>query len=221
MSKRALVVLAAVCATFSLLSIFLIDRTLAEAVHRSGLENAGIVVTVRSGLDFFTGRGLVGANVSFGQFLLGLVFIAIGVVWLIVRRTSQAARGLIFAGAVQLVTMEIGWLLKDYFGRLRPNQLLQSGDWNHWWFSGGNSFPSGHNDFFWGLCLPLAYVFPRWRIPILIVPVFIAFARIDENYHFLGDVLASIALAALITLLAAVLAARWVQPQAAASRSGK
>jgi len=212
MSKRALAIFAAACAVIALLSILLIDRTLALAVHGSGFENARLVVTLREFFDIFTGRGLVGASVSLGQFLLGGAFIAVGIAWLLVRRASPVARGLIFAGVVQWATIEAGWLLKDLFGRLRPFQLIEHDDWSHMWFAGGNSFPSGHNTFFWGLFLPLAYAFPRWRIPLLIVPVFIAFARIDENYHFLSDVLAAMALAALVTLLAAVVFGRWIRP---------
>ena len=215
MSKRALIILAALCAVFALLGIFLLDRPIAQAVHDSGFENAAWVVRGREALDVFTGRGLVGSHISLGQFLLGGIFIAVGLIWLIARRTSHAARGLMFAGAVQWATIGAGWLLKDYFGRLRPNEVLKHGDWSHWWFAGGNSFPSGHNDFFWGICLPLAYAFPRWRIPLLIVPVFIALARIDESYHFLSDVLAAVCLASLVTLLGAVLVGRWVGPRAA------
>jgi len=217
MSKRALFLLAAGCALVALLAIFLLDRAIATAVHTSGLENAALVVRLREFFDIFTGRGLVGSYVGLGQFVLGSLFIAAGLVWLAVRRGSGAARGLVFAGAVQLATIEAGWLLKDYFGRVRPFQLFERNDWTHVWFAGGNSFPSGHNAFFWGLCLPLAYAFPKWRVPLLIVPLFIALARIDENYHFLSDVLASICLAALVTLLAAVVCGRWVKP---ASRRG-
>jgi membrane-associated phospholipid phosphatase len=212
MSKRALVILCAACALIALLSVFLLDRALATAVHNSGIESAWIVVRLREFFDIFTGRGLVGSHVSAGQFLLGGVLILVGLVWLIARRASLAARGLVFAGVVQWATIEAGWLLKDFFGRVRPYEVFKHGDWGHVWFAGGNSFPSGHNTFFWGVCLPLAYVFPRWRIPLLIVPVFIGFARIDENYHFLSDVLGAIALAALITLVAALLLGRWVKP---------
>jgi membrane-associated phospholipid phosphatase len=174
----------------------------------------GFVVYLRDKLDFLTGRGLVGNHVGVGQFLLGSLFIAIGLLWALARRKSHAARALIFAGGVQLATIAAGWEIKDLFGRMRPYQLIASDDWSHMWFAGGNSFPSGHNVFFWGLCLPLAYQFPKYRIPLLIIPVFIAFARIDENYHFLSDVLAAIAVAALITLLAAILFGRWVKPAA-------
>ncbi len=214
MNKKALAWFAAISAFLALISIFTIDRSLALAVHGSAIENATVVERAREFLDIFTGRGLVGSHASLGQLLLGALFVAAGLVWLLLRRTSYAARALIFAGAVQLATIEAGWLLKDLFGRLRPFQIIASNDWDHIWFAGGNSFPSGHNAFFWGLLLPLAYLFPKYWMAFLVIPVFIAFARIDENYHFLSDVLAAIALAALITLLAAIAFARWVKPAA-------
>ena len=55
-----------------------------------------------------------------------------------------------------------------------------------------------------------------WRaiwVSMLVVPIFIALARIDENYHFLSDVLASISLACLITLILSYVAARWLTPK--------
>jgi membrane-associated phospholipid phosphatase len=213
MSKRTLAITAALCAAVSLISIFTVDQAIAMAVHNSGFENAAFFVDGRSFLDVFTGRGLVGSHVGLGQFLLGSVFIVVGIVWWLARRSSLAARGIVFAGVVQLVTIELAWLIKDVFGRMRPFQLIENNDWSHMWFMDSNSFPSGHNAFFWGLFLPLIYAFPRYRIPLLIVPVFIALARIDENYHFLSDVLASIALAALVTLVAATFFGRWLRPR--------
>ena len=213
MSKRALAITAALCAAISLISIFTLDQAIAMAVHNSGFENAAFFVNGRSFLDIFTGRGLVGSQVGLGQFLLGSFFIVAGFVWWLARRSSHAARGIVFAGVVQLVTIELAWLLKDVFGRMRPFQLIEKNDWSQIWFMDSNSFPSGHNAFFWGLFLPLIYTFPRYRIPLLIVPVFIALARIDENYHFLSDVLASIALAALVTLIAATIFERWLRPR--------
>jgi membrane-associated phospholipid phosphatase len=213
MSKRALAIVAAVCATLALISIFTVDPLIAMAVHNSGYENAAFFERGREFLDYFTGRGLVGSRVGVGQFLLGSTFIVVGFLWWLARRTSHAARGIVFAGVVQLVTIECAWVIKDAFGRMRPFQLIEKNDWSHIWFMGSNSFPSGHNAFFWGLFLPLVYAFPRYRVLLLVVPVFIAFARIDENYHFLSDVLASIALAALITLIAALILRRWLHPQ--------
>jgi membrane-associated phospholipid phosphatase len=220
MSKRALLLTFAICAVLALISIFVFDRTLALAVHNSGIERAGVVVRVREFFDIFTGRGigLLGSHVGLGQLLLGAIFIVLGLILALVRSASYHARALMFAGAVQIATIEAAWQIKDLFGRLRPHQLIERNDWSHIWFAGGNSFPSGHNAFFWGLFLPLAYLYPKYRIPLLIVPVFIAFARIDENYHFLSDVLGGIALAALITFVMAILFGRWVKPSAGAKR---
>ena len=215
MTQRALALTAALCSTIALISIFTLDRSIALMVHNSGVESADLVVKGREFLDNFTGRRLLGNRIGLGQLELGVVLLVVGVVGVLARRTSSVARALIFAAGVQIATIETAWLVKDYFGRMRPYQLIASDDWNHVWFAGGNSFPSGHNAFFWGLFLPLAYLFPKYKAPLLIIPLFIAFARIDENYHFLSDVLAAIALAALITLIAAALCAKWVKRTAA------
>lgn len=216
MSKKALVLTFAVCAALALLSIFAFDRMIALGVHNSGIESAAIVVRVREFFDIFTGRGvaLLGSHVGLGQLMLGASIIFLGLLLALARSANFHARALVFAGIVQIATIEAAWWIKDFFGRLRPHQLIERNDWSQVWFAGGNSFPSGHNAFFWGLFLPLAYLYPKYRIPFLIIPVFIAFARIDENYHFLSDVLGGIALAALITLIAATLLGRWVKPAA-------
>ena len=212
MSRRQLAIFAAVCAAISLISIFAFDRTLATLVHESGFENAAFFVDGRSILDVFTGRGLVGTHVALGQFMLGGLFIVVGLIGLAIPRLRYAARAFIFAGVVQWLTISIGWQIKEIFGRLRPFQVFERNDWSHIWFMGSNSFPSGHNTFFWGIFLPLIYAFPRLRIPLLIVPIFVGLARIDENYHFLSDVLASIALAALVTLIVGTVLRKSLDP---------
>jgi membrane-associated phospholipid phosphatase len=214
MSKRLLAWTAAVALIVACISVFAFDRAIATAVRHSGFESATVIVGVREFFDVFTGSVVAHGYGSIGQLLLGGALVAIGLVWLLVRRTNPTARALVFTGVVQLATIEAGSYLKDLFGRLRPYQLLERSDWSHAWFAGGNSFPSGHVAFFWGLFLPLAYLYPKYGVPLLVVPVFIALARIDENVHFLSDVLGSIALAALITLLAAVLLGRWIRPAA-------
>src|SRR6185312_5557959 len=223
MSKKALALTFAIYAVLALISVFALDRVIALGVHSSGLERAAVVVRLREFFDVFTGRGvaLLGAHVGWGQLMLGATFIVLGLLLALARSLSPLGRGLVFAGAVQLATIEAAWWIKDFFGRLRPHQLIERNDWSHIWFAGGNSFPSGHNAFFWGLFLPLAYLYPKYRIAFLVIPIFIAFARIDENYHFLSDVLGGIALAALVTLLAAMLLGRWVKPASASPAGGR
>jgi membrane-associated phospholipid phosphatase len=212
MTKRALACLAAIAAALALLSIFAFDRYIALAVHASGLENSAFFVDGRRLLDVASGRTLLGSHPSISGLLLGGVLLIIGILWWLARRSSFLARALAFTGSVQLATIGCGWLIKDAFGRMRPYLVIVHDSWNHIWFAGGDSFPSGHVAYFWGLFLPLAYLFPKYRIPLLIIPVYIAFARIDENVHFLSDVLGSIALAALVTLIAAAALGCWVQP---------
>ena len=61
------------------------------------------------------------------------------------RRTALTMLGM--AWGIATVVMLLG---KDFFGRLRPAQLFESGDWSHPWFAGGVSFPSGHLAFYAG-----------------------------------------------------------------------
>ena len=211
MSKRALAITALVCAALALISIFGFDRRIAEAVHASVVAGSAVFVEGTRALDAVSGRSLLHSHALSGVLLGGILF-ALGVLGWLLNRSSFTARAAIFTGGVQLATIASAYGLKEVFGRQRPYILLGGGDWQHMWFAGGNSFPSGHIAFFWGLFLPLMYLFPRWRVPLLLIPLFIALARIDMSFHFLSDVLASIALAALVTLIAATLLGRWIKP---------
>jgi membrane-associated phospholipid phosphatase len=108
----------------------------------------------------------------------------------------------LFVGSAHFLTRLTGGVLKNVFDRLRPFEVIEAGNWDWKFFTGhGNSFPSGHAAQFWGLFFPLAFLFPRFRLPLLILPVFISIARIGVNDHWCSDVIASAALAALMTLL--------------------
>jgi membrane-associated phospholipid phosphatase len=213
MSKRALALTALACALLASVSIVGFDRQIAEAVHASAAASAAVFVEGTRALDAVSGRSLLRSH-ALSAVLLGGIQFALGVLTWLFNRGSYLARALIFTGGVQLATIASAWALKNVFGRLRPYELFAHADWSHAWFAGGNSFPSGHNAFFWGLFMPLMYLFPRYRFALLLVPVFIALARIDVSMHFASDVLASIALAALVTLLAAMLCGRWIKPAA-------
>jgi membrane-associated phospholipid phosphatase len=115
--------------------------------------------------------------------------------------TRSAAWMLLFIACAQFVTRIAAGTLKGVFERLRPFEVIQAGDWDWKFFSGhGNSFPSGHAAHFWGLFFPLAFLFPRYRIPFLIIPLFISVARVGVNDHWCSDVLGSIGIAATVTL---------------------
>jgi arsenate reductase len=129
-----------------------------------------------------------------------VLFAAAFMLWPFARTRAQANL-LLLVAVIHVATRAAASPLKGVFLRLRPEAALaqaavNDGRWPQTFFAGGDSFPSGHVAFFWGLFLPLAWAFPRWRVPLLAVPVFVAFQRVAVNVHFVSDVLASIALAA-------------------------
>ena len=104
---------------------------------------------------------------------------------------------------MQLVTRLVAGVLEGILPRLRPFEVLAVGGWDSQWFrTHGSSFPSGHAAHFWGLFFPLALVRPRLAMWFLPVPLFISAARIAVNDHFLSDVAAAAAIAAVFALAA-------------------
>jgi membrane-associated phospholipid phosphatase len=203
LDRRFLVAVAIVSAILLVLGLAAVDRPLAEWVRASGAENAAAIVWLQNAIEIVVGR-----HVS--RWLFGWVALAAGIAVFSIRRDAQIGRVLILSALVQLVTTVVMLAGKDGFGRLRPSEVLANGDWSHVWFAGGVSFPSGHLAFFAGFFVPFAAgVRNAWlRAAVLCLPIFIAVARIDVSAHFLSDVAASTLLAALLSLLAAMLAAR-------------
>ena len=68
------------------------------------------------------------------------------------------------------------------------------------WFVGASAFPSGHAAFYSGLFFPLMLILPRWTFLWLLIPLFIIIARVVQHRHYLSDVTASIALAAVLAI---------------------
>jgi membrane-associated phospholipid phosphatase len=188
-----------------------LDRPLAEWVHASGLENARFFVWGLAALDVVSGlRVWICA--------LPWVAILIGTIELRLERRMRLGYALIAAGLVQTAAIETMITAKDLFGRLRPFKVFEAGDWSHVWFVGGDSFPSGHSAFYFGLLLPLAAACPiRWLRALLVaIPIYVGLARIDMARHFLSDVSTSALMVSVYALLAAWLTARWLPPPARA-----
>jgi len=205
MDRRLLAWTAAVAALLVLLGLLGLDRPIAEWVRASGVENARVFAWGLAALDTISG-------ISLWFWLAGCVALALGAIGLAIARDARWPRALLAAGVVQIATLHTMSFGKDGFGRLRPHQVLESGDWSHVWHAGGVSFPSGHSAFYFGLLLPLAAACPiRWlRIVLVAIPVYVVLARIDLAKHFLSDVSTSALIAALYSLLVATLARRWL-----------
>jgi membrane-associated phospholipid phosphatase len=192
-----------------MLGLLWADHPLTHWVRASGFENAAVFATPLDLLDHAVG-------IHIWYWLMVCVLSTLGVIALLLRHrvrfAAKAALFLLSTSAIQAATIGLMILGKTQFGRLRPQQLLESGDWSQpLWFVGGGSFPSGHSAFYFGLFLPLAAWAPRiWqRIALLAIPIFVVVARIDLAKHFLSDVSASALIAALVGLLVAQIIRRW------------
>ncbi|HEX8534327.1 MAG TPA: phosphatase PAP2 family protein [Allosphingosinicella sp.] len=129
------------------------------------------------------------------NFLLGPILLLAGGALLLLRTTRRNGWMLLYVGAVQFTTTVVADLAKPLIGRLRPEEAIAGADK---WLAAGNSFPSGHTAFYAGLFFPLMLIAPRWTFLWAIPPLFIAAARVLEHDHYLSDVSASLALAALV-----------------------
>ncbi|MEY2488147.1 MAG: hypothetical protein QOC70_89 [Verrucomicrobiota bacterium] len=178
----------------TLLSIFFFDQPIAAFVQRVGGRSSAILQQGTSFLEVISGFPIARYALTYALLTAGLLLSF----W---ESTRSAAWILLFIACAQFVTRIAAGTLKGVFERLRPFEVIQAGDWDWKFFSGhGNSFPSGHAAHFWGLFFPLAFLFPRFRIPFLIIPLFISFARVGVNDHWCSDVLGSIGIAATVTL---------------------
>ncbi len=101
-----------------------------------------------------------------------------------------------FAASVHLLARFLTVHLKTATGRLRPVQWLHAPGAT--FGRGGISFPSGHVALFGSLAAILAVLYPRLRLPMALVVVFVAAARVAVDAHFVSDTLGAVALVALI-----------------------
>jgi len=195
MNRRLIIYSIVVSLALTLLSIFFFDQPVAAFVQRAGGRSSVILLQGTSFLEVISGFPIQ-------KYALTYALLAAGLILFVRESTRSAAWMLLFIGCAQCATRLAAGTLKGVFERLRPFEVIQAGNWDWKFFSGhGNSFPSGHSAHFWGLFFPLAYLFPRYRIPLSIIPLFISVARVGVNDHWCSDVLGSIVIAASVTLV--------------------
>lgn len=194
MNKRWILYSIVAALVLTLLSIFFLDQPVAAFIQRVGGRDSAIL---KNGTTFLE----VASGFPIARYFLSYALLGLGAILFAWKPTRSAAWMLLFIGGANFVSRLAAGLLKEVFHRLRPFEVIQAGNWD-WKFFGdhGNSFPSGHSAHFWGLFFPLAFLFPRYRFPFLIIPLFISVARVGVNDHWCSDVIASVAIAALITL---------------------
>jgi membrane-associated phospholipid phosphatase len=195
MNRRQLLWAFLIAVVLTLLSIFLFDQPIAAFVQRAGGRESRILQEGTHWLEIASGLPIA-------RYFLAYLLLGAAALLFVAKSARPVAWMLLLIGSTHIVTRLVGGVLKNVFHRLRPFEVIQAGNWD-WKFFGdqGSSFPSGHSAHFWGLFFPLLFLFPRYRLPLLIVPVFISIARVGVNDHWCSDVIASGGLAALFTLV--------------------
>jgi undecaprenyl-diphosphatase len=191
-SERRLPIAAAAFAIATLIAIFALDGTLATSIATLSRETRNALNAAVHGFE-------LAFLFPLSKWATGAVLLIVAALLATMRKYRAASWAFAFVGCAQLATRLIAGVLKNPFGRMRPFEALADGHWDDRWFAGGSSFPSGHGAHFWGLYFALALLFPKWRWPLLVVPVFISAARVLVNDHYLADVLGSAAIAAVVT----------------------
>ena len=194
MNKRQITYSFLVALVLTLLSIFLFDQPIAAFVLKAGGRQS---VVLQQGTHWLE----VASGFPIDRFFLAYLMLGTSALLFIWKSSRPVGWMLLFIGTVHLVTRLTAGTLKNVFDRLRPFEVIEAGNWD-WNFFGerGSAFPSGHSAHFWSLFFALAFLFPRYRWPLLILPLFISVARVGVNDHWCSDVTASIAIAALLTL---------------------
>lgn len=208
MSRGFLLTSIAIAAIFMFAGLLVLDIPIVHWIDRSTIQNAPLFV---DGLELLD--AVFGIHVS--HWLAASVMVGAGMILLLLARSKNQLQTLALAifcsGLVQAATIGLMMLGKSAFGRLRPEQWIETGELSSIWFVGGGSFPSGHGSFYFGLFLPLAAAAPRaWQRAILLAfPLFAISARLDMGKHFLSDVAASGLIAAGMALLVSEAIRHW------------
>ena len=179
--------------------------------HLPRLADGSLLDRIVTGLTSF-GEG-VELLVGSGVLLLALAAIdPAGLGRGVRRRLVEVATTFGFVFAAVAGSGILASLVKNLFGRARPEHLLGDGVFQiHQavFASKWAAFPSGHATTAGASAVALALLFPRWRGAILAAGATIALTRVVLGAHFPSDVTAGFALGASSTLwLAHALAAR-------------
>jgi membrane-associated phospholipid phosphatase len=208
MTIRRLLIWGALFAVLAGLSVCTIDGVVAVLLQSSASQNRSFVNPIITAFEY-----LFAFHVS--KFATGFLVVAASLVAFSIRRWRGMARLLLFVGVTHLATRLTAGVLKNVFLRVRPDDALATGQWqDHFFVDGGGAFPSGHAAHFWALFFASAVAFPRLRTPAVAVAICVSLARVAVNDHYVGDVLASISIAAFVAALCALLIlpqSRWQQ----------
>ncbi|GAB3731424.1 hypothetical protein GCM10027594_13350 [Hymenobacter agri] len=137
---------------------------------------------------------------------LPIIFLGLGLAFALGRYYLKRKAATLFL--VLLLTHEFSMVLanvlKGAVHRLRPEVQFGPGYAGTGLLSAGphnDSFPSYHTAVYFSLFWPLAVAFPKYRMPLLVLPALIGLGRLVLGAHYLSDVWFSLWLVVALTFL--------------------
>ena len=200
MTLRQFLIFTALTLPAGALLILFFDHPLAQFIHGHFGEAAPFFAVLTAAADV--------AHEALMTHVLGLpvIFLALGLAFAIGRYALKRRGATLFL--ILLLTHEFSMVLanvlKGSVHRLRPEvQFGADYEGTGLWASGphNDSFPSSHTATYFSLCWPLALAFPRWRVPLLVLPGLVALGRLVLGMHYLSDVWFSLWLVVALTFL--------------------
>ncbi len=139
-------------------------------------------------------------NVIGGGWVATLLVPLLILAMLVALRRWRAA---VYAAAAFVVSVGLTQLIKEIFGRARPEDLLVPSDFG--------SFPSGHTANAATIAVVLIVIFRRWWILIagVVWTLAMALSRTILSVHWLTDTIGGMLIGASAALLVAALLGRW------------
>ncbi|MDB5235002.1 MAG: phosphatase family protein [Hymenobacter sp.] len=200
MTLRQFLIFTAISLPACALLILFGDQPLARFVQQHTAWAAPFFAALTSGAD-------AGHRVLMWHVLgLPVIFLVLGLAFAIGRYGLKRRGATIFL--ILLLTHEFSMVLanvlKGAVHRLRPEVQFGGGyTGSGLWQIGphNDSFPSSHTAIYFSLFLPLAVAFPRWRVPLLVLPALIGLGRLVLGMHYLSDVWFSLWLVVALTFL--------------------
>lgn len=202
MTIRRLLGIAALAAAATAIGILLLDAPVARALG-AGAGTTGLARALAGVLEVLDRVTLMTWPKK--EPLAIALILAGALAWWWRPRVGHA---LLLIGLTHAVSRTLGGHLKPLTGRLRPGEALASGHVDDSFFRDGVAFPSGHVAHYAALAFAVAYLWPRLTLPALAVLAVVITARLAANAHFISDVTASLALAALACAAFALALAR-------------
>ena len=200
MTLRQFLIFTAVSLPTCALLILVLDQPLAGFIHGHFGGAAPFFGALTAAAD--------AAHEGLMQHVAGLpiIFLALGLAFAVGRYALKKPSATLFL--VLLLTHEFSMVmanvLKGAVHRLRPEVQFGAGyPGSGLWATGphNDSFPSYHTAVYFSLFWPLAVAFPRWRVPLLVLPGLIGMGRLVLSAHYLSDVWFSLWLVVALTFL--------------------